>query len=379
VYHGPARLGYVDVLRRMGGRVDITPDGTGTATITATAGPLRGTRVAAAEIPSLDEVPALAVAAACAEGDTVFFDVGELRVKEVDRLAAVLAMVRAFGASAAVEGDTLTVTGVGPARLHGARVDSGGDHRMGMASAVAGLAAGPGERTIVTGFVAVATSYPGFATDLASLVGGDPAAAPGALVVAVDGPAGAGKSTVSRAIALRLGVDRLDTGAMYRAVAAAALQRGISPDDAEAVAALAEAADIEVADSVTIDGSDVTDVIRSAEVGRAVSIVAANPAVRTQLVRRQRAWADGHGGGVVEGRDIGSVVFPEATLKVYLDAAPEERARRRHDESAAGVARRDRIDSTRAASPLVVAPDAHHIDTTVQTVQDVVEEVMSWL
>ncbi|HUC04985.1 MAG TPA: (d)CMP kinase, partial [Acidimicrobiales bacterium] len=247
------------------------------------------------------------------------------------------------------------------------------------ASAVAGLAAGPGERTIVTGFVAVATSYPGFATDLASLVGGDPAAAPGALVVAVDGPAGAGKSTVSRAIALRLGVDRLDTGAMYRAVAAAALQRGISPDDAEAVAALAEAADIEVADSVTIDGSDVTDVIRSAEVGRAVSIVAANPAVRTQLVRRQRAWADGHGGGVVEGRDIGSVVFPEATLKVYLDAAPEERARRRHDESAAGVARRDRIDSTRAASPLVVAPDAHHIDTTVQTVQDVVEEVMSWL
>jgi len=123
----------------------------------------------------------------------------------------------------------------------------------------------------------------------------------------------------------------------------------------------------------------VTDVIRSPEVGQAVSLVAANADVRVQLVARQRAWAVLHGGGVVEGRDIGSVVFPDATLKVYLTAAPEERARRRQDETAAGVARRDRIDSTRAASPLLAAPDAHHLDTTGRTVQDVVEEVLSWL
>ena len=114
----------------------------------------------------------------------------------------------------------------------------------------------------------------------------------------------------------------------------------------------AAASTIEVGERVTIDGRDVTDVIRSPEVGRAVSIVAANPEVRRQLVERQRAWADAHGGGVVEGRDIGSVVFPDAHLKVYLTASTEERARRRDDEAPEGVARRDRIDSTREASPL---------------------------
>ena len=117
---------------------------------------------------------------------------------------------------------------------------------------------------------------------------------------------------------------------------------------------------------MVIDGHDVTGVIRSPEVGRAVSVVAANVDVRTQLVSRQRAWAAAHGGGVVEGRDIGSVVFPQAEVKVYLTAS-------------AGVARRDRIDSTRAASPLAQAEDAHLLDTTGRTVQDVVEEVLSWL
>jgi cytidylate kinase len=157
------------------------------------------------------------------------------------------------------------------------------------------------------------------------------------------------------------------------------LARHIHPDDHDAVAALATQATIEVGPRVVIDGHDVTGVIRSPEVGRAVSVVAANADVRKQLVLRQRAWAAAHGGGVVEGRDIGSVVFPQAEVKVYLTASPEERARRRHDESAAGVARRDRIDSTRAASPLAQAEDAHLLDTTGRTVQDVVEEVLSWL
>jgi len=145
------------------------------------------------------------------------------------------------------------------------------------------------------------------------------------------------------------------------------------------VAGLAAASAIEVAERVTIDGLDVTQVIRSPEVGRAVSVVAANPEVRRQLVVRQRAWAEAHGGGVVEGRDIGSVVFPRAQLKVYLTASPEERARRRHDEAPEGVARRDRLDSTREASPLREADDAHLLDTTDRSVQDVVEEVLSWL
>ena len=152
IYQGPARLGYVSVLQRMGAAVTVTSAPDGTATIGATttaAGPrLRATTVAAAEIPSLDEIPALAVAAAVAEGTTVFSDVGELRVKEVDRLRAVIDMVTAFGAKAEAHGDTLSITGTGTgtagAHLHGARFDSQGDHRMAMAAAVAGLAAAPG-------------------------------------------------------------------------------------------------------------------------------------------------------------------------------------------------------------------------------------------
>ncbi len=377
VYNGPARLGYVSVLRRMGADVTVEPDGPGTATIRARSGPLRATEVPASEIPSLDEVPVLAVAAAAAEGTTVFADVGELRVKEVDRLAAVAEMVEAFGATATIDGDTLSITGVGGS-LRGARFDSRGDHRMAMAAAVAALAAWPGQRSLITGFDAVETSYPGFADDLERVAdGGD--GVPRPLLVAIDGPAGAGKSTVSTAVADRLGVDRLDTGAMYRAVAALALQRGTAPDDSAAVAALAAGSTIEVGKRVTIDGLDVTAVIRSPEVGRAVSVVAANPEVRRHLVQRQRAWADAHGGGVVEGRDIGSVVFPQAQVKVYLTASPEERARRRNDEAPEGVARRDRIDSTRDASPLREAEDAHRLDTTGRSVQDVVEEVLSWL
>lgn len=390
VYAGPARLGFVSVLQRMGAEITLVQPGGGAAdphraTIRVRADhPLKGTDVPAAEIPSLDEIPVLAVAAAVAEGTTVFSDVGELRVKEVDRLAAVAAMVEAFGASAHVEGDTLSITGVG-GPLRGARFDSQGDHRMAMAAAVAALAAAPGQRSLITGFDATATSYPGFADDLRLLTTSNaapehgPGRAPRALLVAIDGPAGAGKSTVSTAVAGHLGLERLDTGAMYRAVAALALERGVAPDDAVAVAALAAEADIVVGPDVVIDGIDVTGRIRSPEVGRAVSVVAANPAVRTQLVRRQRDWAAAHGGGVVEGRDIGSVVFPAAELKVYLTASPEERARRRDDEAPEGVARRDRIDSTRDASPLRQADDARHLDTTGRTVQDVVEEVLSWL
>jgi cytidylate kinase len=202
---------------------------------------------------------------------------------------------------------------------------------------------------------------------------------PAAPLIAIDGPAGAGKSTVSSAVAARLGLDRLDTGAMYRSVAWEALRRGVDPGDQPAVAEIAATADIEVAQAVTMNGTDVTDAIRTPEVSWAVSIVAANPDVRRELVVRQRRWAAERTGGVVEGRDIGSVVFPDATVKIYLTASPEERARRRHDESADGLATRDRLDSTRQASPLTQAPDAHVLDTTGRSVEDVVEEVLSWL
>jgi len=171
VYAGPGRLGFVDVLARMGARVDLRPVVDGRADLEVAAGPLRGTTVAAAEIPSLDEVPALAVAAAAAAGTTIFSDVGELRVKESDRLAAAAALVEAFGATAEVRGDDLVVHGVGSdATLSAGRVASGGDHRMAMAAAIGALAAGPGESEI-TGFAAVATSYPRFLSDLELLAG----------------------------------------------------------------------------------------------------------------------------------------------------------------------------------------------------------------
>jgi CMP/dCMP kinase len=207
----------------------------------------------------------------------------------------------------------------------------------------------------------------------------------GMTVIAIDGPAGSGKSTVAREVANRLGLDYLDTGAMYRAVAFEAIRRGIDPDDAATVAELARQMEIIVADRILVNGSDATVEIRSPEVTRAVSSVAANPEVRHELVLRQREWAAAHGGGVVEGRDIGTVVFPLAPLKVYLTASEEERATRRtremlerdFDRVAADMARRDRIDSTRTSSPLAVAADAVQLDTTGMDAEEVVDQVMA--
>ena len=201
-------------------------------------------------------------------------------------------------------------------------------------------------------------------------------------VVAIDGPVGAGKSTVARAVAERLGVDHLDTGAMYRSVALAALRRGVDPESADADELAAVAADVrlEVGERVVLDGDDVTDELRSPEVGRVVSAVAAAPDVRAELVRRQREWARVRDGGVVEGRDIGSVVFPDAELKVFLTASDEERAKRRSsDEDADALARRDKLDSTRSASPLAVAEGAVVIDSTGRPVDDIVDEIVGRL
>lgn len=208
-----------------------------------------------------------------------------------------------------------------------------------------------------------------------------------ARIIAIDGPAGSGKSTIASRVAARLGLGHLDTGAMYRALTWAVLDRGVDPADGDAVARLAGRTAIELGTRVLVDGEDVTAAIRGPEVSAAVSVVAAHPAVRRDLVRRQRAWVAGHGGAVVEGRDIGSVVFPDAELKVYLTASDVERARRRagqdvgmgQHEAAADIARRDQLDSSRTASPLQVADGAVVIDTTGSTVDEVVEEVLSRL
>lgn len=207
-------------------------------------------------------------------------------------------------------------------------------------------------------------------------------------VIAIDGPAGSGKSTVAKAVAERLGLGYLDTGAMYRAIAFEALRKGIDPDEAEPVGRLAADADLRVEDGcVTINGVDATIEIRGPEVTRAVSIVAAIPKVREEMRRRQREWVRERGGGVLEGRDIGSVVFPDADMKVYLDARPEVRAARRSKEVteldyetvAADLARRDALDQGRATDPLTRPEGAVVVDTSDLAVDEIVEQILARL
>jgi len=208
-------------------------------------------------------------------------------------------------------------------------------------------------------------------------------------VVAIDGPAGSGKSTVARAVAERVGLPYLDTGAMYRSVTFAALRASVDPEDEEVVGNLAEVLELSVAPdgTVVVDGVDATIEIRGPEVTRAVSVVAANPRVRAEMVRRQRDWAEERGGGVMEGRDIGTVVFPGAALKIYLDADPEVRAARRSKEVtdlsyetvAADLARRDALDQGREHDPLREADGAVVIDTSALSVDEIVAAIVERL
>jgi cytidylate kinase len=210
-------------------------------------------------------------------------------------------------------------------------------------------------------------------------------------VIAIDGPAGTGKSTVSRGLARALGARYVDTGAMYRIVTLAMLRAGVDLDDPDAIAAAAEVPmsvgfDPQV-EQTYLDGEDVSAQIRGDEVTRAVSAVAAVPAVRTHLVRLQRELAEGNDTVVLEGRDIGTVVLPDADVKIFLTASAETRAKRRNDQNAgaglpdayetvlADVRRRDHLDSTRAVSPLRPADDAVIVDTSEMTQDQVIAHV----
>ncbi len=203
------------------------------------------------------------------------------------------------------------------------------------------------------------------------------------IIVAIDGPAGAGKSTIAKALAGKLNLRYLDTGAMYRAVTFAALTRKIDLHDEPMVADIAKNSLMLIEDNaISIDGVDATVAIRGHEVTRSVSLVATNSLVRTELRNRQRLWASEHDGGVVEGRDIGSVVFPDATLKVYLTASPIVRAQRRVAQSggdvnqiAAEIAERDQRDSSRSDSPLTKTDDSVTIDTSNRSIDDVVMQL----
>jgi cytidylate kinase len=203
-------------------------------------------------------------------------------------------------------------------------------------------------------------------------------------VIAIDGPAGAGKSTVARQVAMATGLPYLDTGAMYRCIALLCLRQGVDINDPEAVGVIAASAHIAITEEMAIlNGEDISAQIRTQEISGIVSIIATHSSVRQSMRDQQRAWVIAHGGGVVEGRDIGTVVIPDADLKIFLTASPEVRAARRVAQSggdvaevAAAIRERDRIDSTRDDSPLKPAASSIHVDSSNKSIEEVVTEIV---
>ena len=328
-----------------------------------------------------DTAPTFAALAAKADGVSSVTGIGFIRTtKESDRVQGSVDELNRIGVSATVDNDGFTVTG---GSHQNATVQTYEDHRMAMAFALVGLTNGP---ITIHDPNCVGKTFPGFWDLLDEL---RVAARTTPRVLAIDGPAGSGKSTIAKLLATRLQIPHLDTGAMYRAVTRAVLDADVSLDAADQIGQAARDADIVIRPhSVLIDGRDVTQAIREPDVNASVSIVAANPQVRTVLVDQQRQWATARGGAVIEGRDIGTAVFPDAELKVYLNASVEERARRRAAETgeddleamAKLIAERDHLDMTREADPLTVADDAIEIDSTSMNIDEVVERVAEiWL
>lgn len=363
-----ADLALVDVLVRMG--AESATDATG-ITLTGRPRRLRG------GIENMNAAPdaavALAVAALFAAGETRIDDIGNLRLKESDRIEDLAAELRKLGGTATTTRDSITIHGD---VLRPATIDPHDDHRLAMAFTLAGLRI-PGVR--IENPECVAKTWPEFFEAMAAITT--------PLVVAIDGPGGVGKSTVSMAVAERFGLDHLETGGMYRAAALAAIEAGASPDDEAGIARLVHDLAVRVDDGrVWMGDRDVTDLLRTEEVSAMSSRVSALPAVRDALVDLQRRWVEPGGpGAVVEGRDIGTVVFPDSPAKIYLTAQPEVRAVRRATDLglspaevpriAAELAARDERDSTRAVSPLRPADDAVVVDTSDLTIDEVIETV----
>jgi 3-phosphoshikimate 1-carboxyvinyltransferase len=396
------RTGILDVLGEMGASLAVLNRrevaGEPVADIRVRAARLHGITVGPERIPqTIDEFPILCVAAAMADGETIMTGAAELRVKESDRIAGMAAELRKVGVTVTETPEGVIIQGRGGAPLKGAVCGSYGDHRVAMSLAIAGLVAdGPIQ---VQDTACIDTSFPGFADLLAQLrpvsgtkrrrrKGRKPRQ-----VITIDGPAGAGKSTVAKRLATRLGYRYLDSGALYRALAWKVLKAGIDPADEPAIGRLLAGTAVALESSpddarILLDGRDVTQDIRSPEVSRAASAVSALPAVRDWLIPVQRQIASA-GGMVAEGRDMGTRIFPQADWKFFLEADLQVRARRRQDEFAkAGHAvkledtlkelnQRDSQDRSRNLAPLVPATDARVIDTSELSVDQVLERLLA--
>jgi len=362
-------LEFVEILQQMGAQTLIRPNSV------EVTGPTRLDGIDVSMKNISDTAPTLASIAPFASSPVRVTDIGFIQHKESDRVTAVVTELQKLGIDASIEDDGFVIK---PGVPIGNIVHSYDDHRIAMAFTVLGLLS---EGVAIDEPNCVAKTCPEFFeyVDTLRLEGDEQLD-----ILAIDGPAGSGKSSLAKLLAERLRLEYLDTGAMYRSVAAEVLSANVDPKDLHAVAEIADKTDIRFeGQQVFVNGNDLTEMIRSAEVNAVVSHVAANPGVRAVLRRAQRSWARKRGGGVLEGRDIGSVVFPRAKLKVYVTATPGERARRRSLESGrsieeilAEIQGRDEIDSSRADSPLAVSANAIIVDTTGKSLDEVAEEVL---
>jgi len=372
---------FAEALAAMGARIEMGPNW-----IEAQApasGRLKALDLDCNHIP--DAAMTLAVAALFAEGTTRLTNIASWRVKETDRIAAMATEMRKLGATVEEGPDSIAVSMLhsepadavsrGLTFVPNAAIDTYDDHRIAMCFSLACLGGVP---VRINDPQCVNKTFPDYFDRLASLL---------APVIAIDGPSASGKGTVAARVAEQLGFHYLDSGALYRLVALAALRAGVALDDGEALARIAETLPASFEGGhILLDGADATDAIRSEECSAGSSKVAAFPAVRAALLGRQRAYRQAPG-LVAEGRDMGSVVFPDAPLKVFLTATPEARAERRYKQligkgmSASigtllqDLRERDARDSARTVAPLQKSADAELLDTTAMTV----DEAVAWV
>ena len=375
---------FVDAARAMGAHVE---GGPGWLEVRRGAWPLRAVQLDANHIP--DAAMTLAVMALYARGTTRLSNIGSWRVKETDRITAMATELRKLGATVAEGSDFIEVTA--PTHWRPASIHTYDDHRMAMCLSLAAFnrlaGAAPPCPVRILDPQCVAKTFPEYFETLFDVVTADPSEVP---VLTVDGPTASGKGTLAAAIAERLGYHLLDSGALYRATGLAVLADGVSPDDEGAVARIAAALDLRFeAGQVWLRGRDVTDALRGERAGMVASQVSALPAVRQALHALQLSFRRAPG-LVADGRDMGTIVFPDARLKVFLTASAAERAQRRHKQLIskgissnilslrADLEARDLRDTSRAVAPLKAARDAQCLDNSALSIDESVERVLGW-